>query len=110
MSNQLPAKIDLNAYQGDTWTQKFRLKLGDSALILTGATVASWAITAQGQVIELAAAITDAANGEIELSVGTDGLPEGAYTYDVEISQNAAVTTWIRGSLSVEKDITNVQL
>lgn len=107
MSNQLPANIDLSAYQGDTWTQKFRLKLGDVPVNLTGATAACWAITAQKQVIKLVASVTDAINGEITLSVGTDGLPASAYTYDVEVTQSGTITTWIRGSLSVEGNITN---
>jgi hypothetical protein len=108
MTDQLPAIVNLAAYHGDSWAQTFRLKYGATPVDLAGATVAAWAITRAGGVVELAAAVTNAAGGEVQISVGPGGLPKGTYTYDVEVTGSAGgVTTWVRGTLTVPADVTN---
>jgi len=102
----LPSLVNLTAYAGDTWTQQFRLKLGDTPVDLTGATVRSWAQQLQGAVVELAVTVPTPTDGLFYLGIGPDGLPHGSYTYDVEVTQAGIVTTWIRGSLVVTADIT----
>jgi hypothetical protein len=102
----LPATVNLTAYRGDTWAQTFRLKQGDTPVDLSGATIDCWATSTNGSLV-LTATITNPAAGEIQLTPPVNGLPAGAYTYDVEIRQNGIVTTWVRGSLTVTADITN---
>lgn len=105
--SNLPAVVDLIVYHGDTWAQTFRLKQGTTPVDLTGATIAAWAQKNNGAVIHLAVTITNAAGGEFQLAAGPDGLPSTTYTYDVEVTQAAIVTTWIRGALNVTADVTN---
>lgn len=107
MSETLPALVNLTAYHGDTWAQTFRLKHEDVPVNLTGATIAAWAQAVTGTIVHLVVTISNATAGEFQLSIGSDGLPSGSYTYDVEVTQAGAVTTWIRGALMVTADITN---
>lgn len=108
MSDQGPATVNLIAYHGDTWTQTFRLKQDTTPVDLTGALVAAWAVTfTTGAVYELDATVTNPTGGELQIAIGVDGLPANIYTYDVEVTQGSAVTTWIRGSLTVPADLTN---
>ena len=106
---QLPATVHLTIYHGDTWTQAFRLRQGDTPVDLTGATVASWARPWSGPAIPLAAAIGDPpTSGVITLSTPAPGLPPGGYHYDLEVTDPVdQVTTWIRGQITVMDDITN---
>ena len=106
-SPQLPARVDLTPYGGDTWSQTFRLKRGATPVDLTGATVASWAISTRGTVVHLVATIPNPTGGEIQIAIGPDGLASGTYTYDVEVTLAGGVTTWIRGTLTVTTDVTN---
>lgn len=107
MNETLPAAVNLTAYHGDTWAQTFRLKHEDVPVNLTGATIAAWAQALTGSIVHLVVTLSNAAAGEFQVSIGPDGLPVGSYTYDVEVTQAGAVTTWIRGSLTVTADITN---
>ena len=49
----------------------------------------------------------DAADGRINVSLPPAFLPFGNYRYDVEVAENGSVTTWVRGALKVERDVTN---
>jgi hypothetical protein len=102
----LPAVVNLTAYQGDTWSQTFRFKQDTVPLNLTGATVAAWAKPYSGPVVILTATITNAVGGEVQLSA-TAPLPTGGYQYDVEVTKASVVTTWVRGTLTVNADVTN---
>jgi hypothetical protein len=104
----LPARVNLTAYHGDTWAQTFRLKHDTTPVDLTGASVAAWALPSKGAAVPLAAAVTNPTAGELQIAIGPAGLPSGTFTYDVEVTAGAVVTTWIRGSLTVTADITNV--
>lgn len=102
----LPERVDLTAYHGDTWSQLFRLLTDDVPVDLTGATVESWAISRSGATTPLAVALGDP--GEITIGLPADGLDPGAYRYDIEVTDAALeVRTWIVGKLTVQQDITN---
>ena len=104
-----PTRVDLDAYHGDTWTQTFRLKSGATPasatpVNLTGATVACWAQNGSAEPVPLTASVTNPTGGEV--TIGGSLFP-GSYEYDLEVTLAGVVTTWIRGQLSVEEDITN---
>lgn len=104
----LPVTADLSAYHGDTWAQTFRLlDAADTPTNLAGATVAAWARTPAGDVETLVAAIVDETDGRV--TIGFDDPPPdpGTYTYDVEVTAaDGSVTTWVRGTLTVQRDVT----
>jgi hypothetical protein len=104
----LPAYINLGAYHGDSWAQTFRLLTApDTPVDLTGATVQSWVINGDGTSTPLQVTVGPDP-GTITLELPVAGLPVAAYRYDVEVTDAlAAVTTWIRGSLTVQQDVTN---
>jgi hypothetical protein len=107
MTAQLPTRVDLSAYRGDTWSQTFRFKHDTTPVDLTGATVAAWAQPLYtGAVVFLTVTIRDPIAGEVQIALGPDGLPAGSYTYDVQVTIATVVTTWVRGTLTVTADIT----
>ena len=102
----LPVVWDLSAYRGDSWSQSFRLLLGGQPLDLSGATVESEARAKDGTKTPLVVTVEDADDGRIRVELPEASLPVGNYRYDVEVT-NGAVTTWVRGALKVERDVTN---
>jgi hypothetical protein len=108
----MPASIDLCAYAGDTWSQTFRFIEGGEPLDLTDATVGCEARPQggkSGDQEELYVTVGPDP-GEVTLAwqPGTEGLESGAYAYDVEVTTpDGRVTTWVRGRLVVERDVTN---
>jgi hypothetical protein len=108
MATQLPAMVNLTAYRGDTWAQTFRLKRESVPVDLTGAVIESWARSGvNGAITHLVVTVTDAAAGEFQLSYDPAGLASASYSYDVEVTQDGVITTWIRGTLTVTADVTN---
>jgi hypothetical protein len=112
----LPVTSNLTVYRGDTWSQGFRFLRDDLPVDLTGATVESEARpTNNGHHsaatrIPLQVDVTNAPNGEISLSLPSDlhTMPPADYVYDIEIAEaDTTVTTWIRGTLTVLRDVTN---
>ena len=110
---ELPATVNLTCYHGDTWSQTFRILEESVPVDLTGATLASWAVQ-QGYCngdghSELQVTVdADPTTGVFVLALPAGGLDAGRYTYDVEvITPDTRVTTWIRGRLDVQGDITN---
>jgi hypothetical protein len=102
----LPVDCRLTAYRGDTWSQQFRLVRDDVPVDLTGATVESWA-KSELEVVPLAATIVDAA-GMVAIGPPPAGLEAKTWDYDVEVTESGgAVTTWVRGTLTVRPDVTN---
>lgn len=97
----LPARVDLDAYHGDTYVQTFLLPVD-----LTGATIAAEARNRAGDVTELSVEVTDAPTGRIDLGLPAD-FPYGPYVYDIEVIAGGEVRTWVRGNLRVERDVTN---
>lgn len=104
--SSLPARVDLNAYHGDSWAQTFRFLHGTTPVDLTAATVESEARNGTDARTPLVVEITDAADGKITLKLPA-ALAHGRYSYDIEVTDGAVVTTWIRGSLVVDRDVTN---
>jgi hypothetical protein len=106
---ELPVTCNLKAYRGDTWSQTFRFVYAGAPLDLTGATVACWATTARDVPATLPCAVgTPATDGMVTITMPIPELGPGAYSYDVEVvDSSGAVTTWVRGRLQVEQDVTN---
>jgi hypothetical protein len=103
----LPVDVRLVAYRGDTWSQQFRLIRDAVPVDLTGASVESWA-KAEAEVIPLDAAIVDEATGMVAIGPPPAGLAARTWDYDVEVTESGgAVTTWVRGTLTVRPDVTN---
>jgi hypothetical protein len=107
----LPVVVDLTAYRGDTWAQTFRLLEGEPSapVDLTGASVEAEARRALvDESIVLAVSIADPPTlGEVTLGQPEGGLDCGQYEYDVEVVRGGTITTWVKGKISVEHDVTN---
>ena len=101
----LPAVVDLSAYRGDTWAQTFRFLIAGEPVPLDTATVAAEARKFDGEVVPLV--VSKGEPGEVTLGLPEDGLDCGSWTYDLEVSDGGAVTTWVRGTLTVAPDVTN---
>jgi hypothetical protein len=108
---ELPVDVPLSVYRGDSWATTFRLLLeGDppEPVDLEDATVEAWARRIDGTHVELVC--TKGAPGEVTLSappIDVDELGCGVYAYDLEVRDNGDVTTWVKGQLVVEGDVTN---
>jgi hypothetical protein len=106
----LPMPLDpVRRYHGDSWT--LQLQLNDSATTahdLTGAVVAAAARNAvSGTVTAMVTAKgADPTAGAVTVTPPAGDLTPGVYTYDVQLTEGAAITTWCRGQLEVEGDIT----
>jgi hypothetical protein len=103
----LPVTYDLTAYRGDTWAQTFRLIQDDVPINLTGATVKSWArLPTAKNAIPLQVTVGPEA-GKVTISLPPTGMPAGRYNYDLQVAeQDGTVTTWIKGTLRVDQDVT----
>jgi hypothetical protein len=103
---ELPVTYNLKAYRGDTWAQTFRFVFGGTPVPWSGATVACWAVSRSEQ-YELPCVPGDE-DGLVTIRMPDPELPAGAYSYDVEVTDSGGiVTTWVRGRLTVEQDVTN---
>jgi hypothetical protein len=111
LANELPATVDLTAYRGDTWAQTFRFLTDvDAPLDLTGADVAAWARSDYPKTVEhLLVSVDDPTTGVVTIALPQNGASAAAsYEYDVEVTgSDGTVTTWVRGKLTVEQDVTN---
>jgi hypothetical protein len=104
---QLPVKHDLRAYRGDTWSQSFRFIWQGDPVDLSTATVTAWAVNCEGH-WDLPA--TGGADGIVTIAMPDPEIPVSLYTYeyDIEVTeQDGTVTTWVRGRLKVDQDVTN---
>lgn len=104
----LPAVWDIDAYRGDSWSQTFRFLRGDEPVDLSGATVEAWARGGSGA-DPIPLVVVLGAPGEVSIQFPVDGLPWQTYLYDVEVTQDGVVQTWVRGKLRVVRDVTNEQ-
>ena len=102
-----PAKINLVVYRGDTWVQQFRFLEDDTPIDLTGLTVQAQARSTLGETTSLVATVTDALDGTISVSLPAGSLEPDFYSYDIEVDEGGAITTWVRGTLQIERDVTN---
>lgn len=108
----LPVTVDLTAYRGDSFVQTLRLLEGGVPYDLTGAELESEARSLTGSPGELVVALevavaADPTTGEFTIELPAPPPPAGVYRYDVEETKAGKVTTWIRGELTVDRDITN---
>jgi hypothetical protein len=103
----MPAVVDLDAYQGDTWAQTFRFVEAGTPVDLTGATVESHARRVVGSVELVPLVVALGEPGEVTISYpATGALESGSYEYDVQVDVSGLVRTWVRGRLSILRDVT----
>lgn len=103
----LPVKQDLSAYRGDSWAQGFRFLRGTTPVNLTGVSVSSQARSPDEKRTSLLVEITNATDGRFNLRMPPSGLPPANYEYDIEVNESGAITTWVKGELTVFRDVTN---
>jgi hypothetical protein len=101
----LPVTVHLDAYRGDSWSQRFRFLRDSTPVNLSTATVEAEA--RHGSVYELVVTITEPTNGMITLALPSGGLDPARYDYDIEVTDQGVITTWVRGKLTVNRDVTN---
>jgi len=101
----MPGTVNLRAYRGDKWLQQFRFLIGDQPVDFSTATLTAEARSGKGTfALDVAPAqIT----GFLNLSLPALSLPWGTYDYDIEVTMNGETTTWVRGRLFIERDVTN---
>lgn len=102
----------LDVYAGDTFSQTFTFKENDEAIDLDAAGWTSW--TAQYRknpssttAISFSVNTEDADTGQITIGLTaaqTAELESGVF--DLQATQGTAIRTWIRGGITVTKDIT----
>lgn len=51
--------------------------------------------------------VDDPTGGHVFIRLPAESLPVASYFYDVEITEDGVVTTWVKGELTVERDVTN---
>jgi hypothetical protein len=105
-TTELPAIENAHVYHGDSWALVFQLNddATPTAHDLTGATVAVAAKNGQGVVTALTATIAaDPTTGTVTVS----GNPAAdRYLYGLQVTEGTEITTWARGELIVDQDIT----
>lgn len=104
----LPARYDLAAYRGDSWSQGFRFLRDAAPVNLSTATVEAAARASDDTTTPLVVTIDDPLDGRVRLRLPPE-LPAATYAYDVEVTDLGVVTTWIGGTLVVTRDVTNEQ-
>ena len=110
VTSNMPAVVNLNVYRGDTWSQQFRFLNEDQPLDLTGLGLLAAARSSTGDFTDLVVTVVgNPTEGTIQLELPPGGLLPDLYDYDIEITDQGAVTTWIRGRLKLERDVTNEQ-
>lgn len=102
--SDLPVTVDLTKYHGDSWTQSFRFLDGTTPHDLTDAVVSASA-RSDGVTTQLDVTLGDP--GEITVQPPVEGLDIGQYNYDIQITEDGAVLTWVRGCLTIRRDISN---
>jgi hypothetical protein len=105
MAGELPVTVNLDAYQGDSWFQTFRLLQDTTPVDLTGASVTSECRGPGTLVYDMPVQIGDPTTGQITL-VLPDGIRAGSYRYDVQVQKAGTTTTWVSGHLEVASEIT----
>jgi hypothetical protein len=105
--DRLPVTVNLDGYRGDSWSQQFRFKDGETPHDLTNATITSAVRDRNGTVTQLTVTIADqvASPGQLTIATPTT-LATGYYDYDVQVTEGTIVTTWVKGRLAVGQDVT----
>lgn len=111
--NARPAVLNLKLYAGDTFERSMQFTDSDG----NGIDITGWTFLAQIRetpssdvVLEtFTITVTDAATGtfDIELAAAdVDDLPDGRLlAWDLQATASGSVTTYIRGSVKVETDV-----
>jgi hypothetical protein len=102
----LPAVVNCVIYRGDSWSQSYRFVIGGIPIDLSGATVAAQARSASGILYDLQVAV-DPTTFVVTMTLPPDSLPVEIYDYDIEVNQSGEIKTWVRGKLTVNRDVTN---
>jgi hypothetical protein len=104
--SNLPVTVLLSAYRGDSWSQRFRFLRDSTPVNLSSATVEAQAQRG-GVYSDLVVTIVEPTDGMIALALPSGGLAPALYDYDIEVTDQGVVTTWVRGKLTVDRDVTN---
>jgi len=103
----LPVTVNLDAYRGDTWSQVFAFKRGGTSIDIAGSAFKASARNEFNVVFDLP---VEKMIPELQLAIS---LPEGGllpdvYDYDIEVTEPSTdITTWVKGRLTVSRDVTN---
>lgn len=100
----IPARYDLSAYRGDSWSQGFRFLRNAVPVDLTGAAVKAKARALNSTITALVVAIENPTDGRIRLTLPAT-LPAATYDYDIEVTDGGVVATWVHGALFVISDV-----
>jgi hypothetical protein len=106
ISSSKPAQVNLEVYQGDSWSQQFRFLHDTVPVDLTGLTITSSVRSSDGTLTDLVVSIIDALDGTIVIGPPTGGLTPDLYDYDIEVDDAGAITTWVYGRLRNDQDVT----
>jgi len=103
--SDMPGTVNLRAYRGDKWLQQFRFLIGDQPVDFSTATLAAEARSGKGTFALVVAPAQII--GFLNLGLPPESLPWGTYDYDLEVTLDGETTTWVRGRLFIERDVTN---
>jgi|SRR5215471_6480628 len=103
--SDLPVTVNLDAYEGDNWFQTFRFKQNANPVDLTAAQVLSEARGPGATLFQIPTNLGNASQGEVTLLM-PPGIKAGSYYYDVQVTLNGQVTTWVTGKLLVSPEVT----
>lgn len=114
-SNIVAADHDFKIYKGDTWVNKLTFTDSQSNPVNFSGAVVKLQIKRDpvSDVIELELDLSDgitisgASFNEINLSKIVD-LAAGTYTYDLEVTKNSVVTTYLKGKIIITQDVTRI--
>lgn len=109
-----PAVLNLRLYSGDTFTRSMQFTDGNG----TGLDISTWTLAGQireapdaGTVLKsFTISVTSAVDGEFDISLTAtevNNLAVGTRLYwDLQSTVGAAVTTYVRGSVLIDADVT----
>ena len=106
-----PAEYNTGILRGDTFSEAFSFQAGGQVLDLTGAGARIQIRSRAGAVLgqyEIGAGLA-VASGTLTWTIAgaeTAGFKAGQYQYDIEITIGGTVRTYLAGSFTVQKDIT----
>jgi len=112
--NALPAELNLRLYAGDTFSRSMQFTDSNG----TGLDISTWTLAAQIRkspsddivLKSFTINVTDAAEGEFDISLTStevDALEDGVlHHWDLQATVSTTVTTYIRGSVKVDTDVT----
>ena len=103
--SDLPVTVNLDAYEGDDWSQTFRFKTNTTPVDLSSASVLSECRGPGAQMFQIPTNLANASQGEVTLML-PEGIKAGSYYYDVQVTLNGLITTWVTGKLNISPEVT----